>query len=90
MAVITVETAGKTSCLQLRIQTRLMSQYNGKWLISLVYLPKPLMIVLTAIRETSAQTIFLPFFALTSNKRLNSENFSIALGSTRKFRIKLT
>ena len=49
IAVITVEPAGKVSFVLGCIQTRLMGQYNGKWPISLVYMSKPLITVITAI-----------------------------------------
>ena len=49
IAVITVEPAGKASFVLGCIQTRLMGQYNGKWPVSLVYMSKPLITVITAI-----------------------------------------
>ena len=49
IAVITVEPPGKSSFVLGCIQTRLMGQYNGKWPISLVYMSKPLITVITAI-----------------------------------------
>ena len=52
IAVITVEPACKASFVLGCIQTRLMGQYNGKWPISLVYMSKPLMTVITAIAIT--------------------------------------
>ena len=49
IAVITVEPAGKAPFVLGCIQTRLVGQYNGKWPISLVYMSKPLVTVITAI-----------------------------------------
>ena len=40
-AVIPVECAGKASLFYSYKQTRPLGQYNGKWRISLVYVPKP-------------------------------------------------
>ena len=41
IAVIPVEAAAKASLFYSHNQTRPMGQYNGKWRISLVYVPKP-------------------------------------------------
>ena len=63
IAVITVEPAGKASCVYSCMQTRLMDQYNAKSPISLVYGSKPLVTVIRAIdlitnvRMTSAEIV---------------------------------
>jgi len=49
IAVITVEPADKISFVYNCMHTRLRGQYNGKWSISLVYVSRPLVTVITAI-----------------------------------------
>ena len=78
IAVITVEPAGKASFVLGCIQTRLMGQYNAKWPISLVYMWKPLITVITAIvvhgpkkRQTS-----LPFNGTTSEGKIEGQRLS--------------
>ena len=59
IAVIAVEPAGKASFVLGCIQTRLMGQYNGKWPISLVYMSKPLITVITAIALVECWIIWM-------------------------------
>ena len=49
IAVITVEPADKISFVYNCMHTRLRGQYNGKCPISLVYVSRPLVTVITAI-----------------------------------------
>ena len=51
IAVITAEPADKFSFVYNCMHTRLRGQYNGKWLISLAYVSRPLVTVITAIND---------------------------------------
>ena len=55
IAVITVEPAEKISFVYNCMQTRLRGQYNGKWPISLVCVSRPLVTVITAIKNRSVK-----------------------------------
>ena len=46
------------------METRLIDQYNAKWLFGLVYVSKPLITKMTAI-EPSFRTDRFPFFSLS-------------------------
>ena len=53
IAVITIEPADKSCFVYNCMKTRLRGQYNGKWPISLVWVSRPLVTVITAIDISS-------------------------------------
>ena len=63
MAVITVDPASKASFVYRCMQTSLTGQYNGKWAISLVYVSKPLITIITAT-DTPVFLVPHPFLSI--------------------------
>ena len=63
--VVTSDRVGKEK--KILMETRLISQYNAKWLFSLVYVSKPLITQITAI-ETSFRTNCFTFFSFLSKE----------------------